>query len=66
MWLHNELVMLRSGRRSLLRGIPVQSIERNLLDLRACSGARDHVTNGSNGEASLLYGGDLVKLFVLW
>lgn len=49
-----------------MRGIPVQSIERNLLDLRACSGAMDHVTNGSNGEASLLYGGDLVKLFVLW
>lgn len=51
-------VMLRFGRRSLLRGIPVQSIEWNVLDLRACSGATGSRCQWSNFEgAFLLYGG---------
>lgn len=48
--------MLRFGRRFLLRRIPVQSIEWNVLDLRACSGATGSRYQWSNAkDASLLY-----------
>lgn len=59
--------MLRFGRRFLWRRIPVQSIEWNVLDLRACSGATGSRYQWSNAkDASLLCGEDVVKLFNIW